>query len=197
MRPDSLYVALDGLMQKEVPVAFDGIVTFREGYGQVGSIGMSPDSVLLGGAQSVLRSITSWPTSRRALDNVKSRIDMLIPLSDSTPYWVTLTPNVVRVTIDVQPFAEKVQKSIPVEAHDVPPDCEVIFIPPKIDLVVRGGIDQLSGLKGSDFHASVEYVSLLADTSGFMDPQISAPPGIQIVSRKPDRLQFVVRKQRR
>ena len=195
MKPESLYVALDGYAQKQVPVVFDAYVSYREGYGQVGTTAILPESVSIAGAQTVLKTIGSWPTTRRTLENVRSRIDITIPLTDTIPYWVTVTPGVVGVTIDVQPFAEKLVASIPVDARAVPPDCEVILIPPKIDLVVRGGIDQLSNLKLNDFNASVDYTTLLADSSGFTDPQISAPPGIQIVSRRPDRLRYVVRKQ--
>lgn len=195
MKPESLYVALDWNAQKQVPVVFDGSLSYREGYGQVGTSTILPESVTIAGARTVLQTIESWPTMRRTLENVRSRIDIMIPLSDTIPYWVTVTPGVVRVTLDVQPFAEKLVASIPVEAHSVPRNCEVILIPQKIDLVVRGGIDQLSNLKLTDFHASVDYATILTDSSGLMDPQITAPTGIQIVSRKPDRLQYVVRKQ--
>jgi hypothetical protein len=35
---------------------------------------------------------------------------------------------------------------------------------------------------------------ILADTTGIIDPEITAPAGIQVVSRRPEHLQYVVRR---
>ena len=100
----------------------------------------------------------------------------------------------IRVQFNVQPFAEKPFSGLPVEVLDVPANRELILIPPKIDIVVRGGIEQLSGLSLRDFTASVEFGTVVNDTSGFIDPQIGPPSGIQVMSKRPDRLQYIVRK---
>jgi hypothetical protein len=100
----------------------------------------------------------------------------------------------VHVSINVQPFAEKVLNGIPIEGVGVPSNREIIFIPPKIELVARAGIKQLASLVAADFHARIDYLSILTDTTGMVDPIVTGPPGIQIVSKHPERLQYIVRK---
>jgi len=76
----------------------------------------------------------------------------------------------------------------------LPSNREVMFIPPKMDVIVRGGIDELAKLSVSDFQASVAYQSLVLDTTGIVTPVFTAPAGIDIIRRTPERFQFVIRK---
>ena len=110
----------------------------------------------------------------------------LIPLSFSPPS--------INVRINVQPFAEKTIPGLTAQVQSVPPNREVILIPPKIDIVVRGDIEQLSELTLSDFEATIDFDAILADTSGYVSAKIDLPPGLQMVSRRPERHQYIVRK---
>ncbi|MBP1657949.1 MAG: hypothetical protein H6Q31_2550, partial [Bacteroidetes bacterium] len=71
---------------------------------------------------------------------------------------------------------------------------DVIFIPPKMEIVARGGIRQLASVLPVDFQIGVSYDRILADTTGAIEPDVVAPSGIQIVARKPEKLQYIVRK---
>jgi YbbR domain-containing protein len=193
MRPESVFIAMDRSVQKMVPVLFDHQLSFRDGYGQVGAPIVTPESVRVEGAEAVLRFITSWRTVRTVFENVRAPVDANVPLAD-TLYQLRFWPQRVHIHIGIQPFAEKSIAGIPVEVLSVPTGREIILIPPKVELVVRGGIEQLSALSVQDFRVGVDYNILINDTTGFIDPVISPPPGVQVVSRRPDRVQFVVRR---
>jgi len=45
-----------------------------------------------------------------------------------------------------------------------------------------------------DFQVSVPYAAILADTTGYVDPVVAAPPGVQVVTKRPEKLQYIVRK---
>jgi hypothetical protein len=193
MRPESVFVALDTLSSKMLPVRLDCAFSFREGYGRVGPIFLWPESVLVDGAKGVLGKVTEWRTAHREFLNLKSPFDAEIPFADPSPYMLSFSHSAVLVTFDIQPFAEKTFSGLPVEVLSVAAKREVILIPPRIDIVVRGGIDQLSNLGLEDFHASIEYRTVLSDTSGTLAVEIGAPEGVQIVRRQPDRLQYIIR----
>jgi YbbR domain-containing protein len=193
MRPESVYIAMDRSAQKMVPVVFDYQLSFREGYGEVGVAVVTPESVRIKGAEDVLRSITSWKTERMVFDDIRAPIEAEVPLAD-TSYMLGFRPPRVRVHVDVQPFAEKPFPGVPVEVLAVPKGREIILIPPKIEIIVRGGIEQLSALSLRDFRVVVDYDVMVRDTSGFVEPVISPPPGVQVVRSRPERLQFVVRR---
>jgi YbbR domain-containing protein len=194
MVPDSVFVDLDRTSHKKVAVVLDYAVSFREGYGQVGPTTVTPESVIVTGAETLLRTIDSWSTVRGVFENLKAPMEADLPLAPSPIYLVSLSTSKVHLRINVEPFAEKVFSGLPVEIRSVAPNREVILIPPKIEIVARGGIKQLSNTSPSDFQLVVDYRMILADTTGIIDPDITAPPGIQVVSRRPEHLQYVVRR---
>jgi YbbR domain-containing protein len=194
VQPDSLLLELDRFAQKRVPVIPDYVISFREGYGQTGPAVVVPDSVSLSGAVSVLAGISEWRTAKRTFTDVRTPIDVDVNLSASDLYDVSPSVERVRLTLTVEPFAEKVFTGLGVEITTPPADREVIFLPPKIEVVVRGGIKRLSNLGQKDFRVTVPYETIVADTSGAVDPSVVQPAGVQIVSKKPERVQYIVRK---
>jgi YbbR domain-containing protein len=194
MKPESLYLSLDTYAEKKIPVVSDESVTFKDGYGQIGSVTITPESVTIGGAVTVLEQVHSWRIATGNLDNLRSPVDLMVPLASPVPYLVTLYPPKVRITIDVQPLAEKTFSGVTVEVSGSPAAREIIVIPPKIDIVVRGGIDVLSTMQLGDCRARVAYSAVASDTTGYLEPQVSLPPGIQLVRKTPDRVKYVLRK---
>jgi len=194
VNPDSIRVAIDPFAEKMVPVVPEYTISFREGYNQVGSIVVQPESVTIGGAAAVLAQIDSWPTTQVSFEDVRAPVDTRIPLGSSTAYNLTFSARAVRMRIDVQPIAEKVFSGLPVAVLSVPTTHEVILIPPKVELVVRGGIEQLSQLTLPQFHVWVDYETIRAETTRTIETHVLAPEGMQIVRKTPERLEFIVRK---
>ena len=193
MKPESLFVSLDQYAEKRVPIVIEPPLTFREGYGQVGLVAIKPESVTVGGAESALRRISVWPSGRGSFANLRASVDTDIDITDSSTQSIVLSPSKVHVTVNVQPLAEKVFSGLSVEVRGEQPNREVILIPPKIEIIVRGGIEQLSALTRNDFRATVDYSAILADTTGYADVDVIPPSGIQVVARRPERLQYIVR----
>jgi YbbR domain-containing protein len=194
MNPDTVALLLDHRALKRVPVIPEIAVTFREGYGQVGNVMLSPESVTVSGAAALLDSIDRWPATVTRFDDVKAPVEEDVPLAESPDFLLEFSPPTVRVRINVQQFAEKVFSGLAVELHSLPSNRDVIFIPPKIEIVARGGIRQLAGILPVDFQVSVEYDRIVADTTGTIEPDINTPQGVQVVVRRPERVQYIVRK---
>jgi YbbR domain-containing protein len=194
MVPDSVIIGTDRRSTKVVPAVPDLSLSFREGYGQVGAVMVTPESITVEGARSVIAGIKSWRTERSVFSDVKAPIDAQVPLARGRTAPLSLSTESIHLTINVQPFAEKTLTGIPVEVDSVPMPREVILIPPRVELVVRGGIKQLSSVTSSDFRIAVDYQAIETDTTGSVAYSITGPEEIQIVRRKPDRLQHIVRK---
>jgi len=194
VKPESVRVELDRVAHKRLPVVLDAAASFREGYGQVGSTSISPESVTVTGAESVVRALDAWSTERRVFENLKTSVDATVPLAPPGGHLLTFSSSSVRVSITVEPFAEKVFNGVTVDVMDVPANREVILIPPKIELVVRAGIRQLSAIGPVDFRVTVTYARITADSTGAVDTDIMAPEGVQVVTKRPDHVQYIVRK---
>lgn len=192
--PDTVAVLLDRVAKKRVPVVPDLTITFREGYGQVGPVQLIPDSVTMTGAETVLRQITEWRTAPATFADVKAPIETTISVARGDGPSVQCLPPELQIRVNIQPFAEKVFSGLPVAVLATPPNREVILIPPKMEVVARGGIRQLASLMPVDFRVSVPFDRILADTTGTIIPDVYPPSGIQVVTHHPEKLQYIVRK---
>jgi YbbR domain-containing protein len=193
MKPESVFISFDRYAQKQVPIVLDAALAFRSGYGQIGQTVLTPESVVVGGAVSLLPTISVWPTVHTTFTDLKSSIDSDVFLADSASQYIWLSRPTVHVKVDVQQLAEKTITGLPVEMRSVPSNKEVILIPPKIDIIVRGGVQQLATVTSDSFRASIDYDDIVADSSGYADVAIVSPKGIQLVDRKPERMQFIIR----
>ena len=194
IKPDTIMVVLDDKVKKTVPVEPVVAMTFREGYGVVGDIESIPDSITLTGAKDLLDKIDRWQTDPLVFSSLKSDVNARVGVSDTMSFSITPFPAAVTVQIDVQPIAEKSFKGIPVEVNQVPENRLVVLIPPKIDIIVRGGIEQVAAVEQKDFSSYIDYKSILLDTTGSIHPVVTTPKDIKIVRQDPERLQYVVRK---
>jgi hypothetical protein len=192
--PDTMLLALDVYREKHVPITLNSTMSFKSGYGQVGSLRVIPESVVIGGSKHIIESIISWPTLYRKFDELKAPVNADVLLEEPSNHSVRLLCSSVRIQVDVQPFAEKAFTGIQLIAASVPANREIIFIPPKIDVVVRGGIDQLARLSNNDFQAVVNYQDLTADSSETIRPSLVVPPDVKVVNKKPEKFQYIIRK---
>lgn len=192
--PDTLIIEIERYAEKKVRVVPEVDIKFPDGYGLIGEPVVSPESVLVGGAVSVVENTSRWPTKIVRLTNLRESVGMDIDLAEPPDQTVQPLERRVHLSIHVQPLAEKTFPGVLVEATAVPLNREVVFIPPRIDVTVRGGIEQLATLSVDDFHISVDYEALLADTSGIVTPLVASPPSVRVIQKRPERLQFIIRK---
>lgn len=192
--PDTFVLALSDYRERRVPVVPRFVLDYREGYGAVGPVRLSPESVVVGGSEEMTSNLTSWPTAYKKFSLIRSPLDVEIPLEEPEFYSVDILSQAIRLQVNVQPFAEKPIAGIPIEVVAEPPNREVIFIPPRMDIIVRGGIDQLARLTTENFQASVSYQSLIDDSAEAIVPALTGPSDVKIVSRKPERFEFIIRK---
>lgn len=194
VKPESLQLAFDEYIEKRVPVVSHLTFSYHDGYGAGGLLRFEPESVTIGGAQNQITRITGWPTIYRKYDDLRSPLHVQVPLEPSMNYSIEIPENPIRVSLNVQAFAERGFTSVPVTVSGIPPKREVLLIPPTLSIIVRGPIDQLARLNPGQFHASLSFMDLAADTTGYIVPTLETRPEIRIVRRSPERVQFIIRK---
>ncbi|MFA6468247.1 MAG: CdaR family protein [Bacteroidota bacterium] len=192
--PETLIVQLDEKVSKKVPVVPIVKAEFRDGFGIVGKVKSSPDSIVVTGARSLLENIHRWQTETIHLFDINSPVDVDIPLTDSLQFEIARPISNVHVFFDVQPIAEKTINDISVEILQAPESRKVVLIPPKVSIIVRSGVNNVANLSAKDFYAFIDYKSILLDTSGLMQANIVGPDNVQIVQIDPEKIQYVVRK---
>ena len=192
--PDTVLVHLDRKITKTVPITPILSIDYRTGFDIVGKVDVSPETISISGARSLLRSIKDWKTVPIVLKDVNAPADVKVELADTLQLEITKPQITALVHFDVQPIAEKKVYDIPVDIIQAPESRNILLIPPKITIIIRSGVNAISSLTQQDFHASIDYTSILLDTSGTVQPIITGPENVKIVQLDPERIQYVVRK---
>lgn len=189
--PDTVSFIVERITSKKLKVIPDVDLTFKTGFGLAGEVKVVPDSVVVFGPKSLiseLHHISTKKVNLNALDNLTK-----IKLAFDNDIFTTNIA-IVEVTLDVQRIVDKEIENIKIEVIDVPEDRDVVLLPNTINCLVKGGINVLGKLSASDFSASVHYRDVLLDTIGTVAPEIKLPENVEVVSRKPDRLRYIIRK---
>jgi YbbR domain-containing protein len=192
--PETVIVRLDERISKIIPVTPMLNITFREGFGIVGDVAVAPDSITITGARSLLSKIQEWKTKPFSVHDINAPYSMQFILSDTLGFEIARPDSPVLVKFDVQPIAERTIEDIPIEILQVPENRNIVLIPPKLSIIVRSGVNNVSNLSQKDFQASIDYKSILLDTSGLLRATIIGPDHVKIVQQNPELIQYVMRK---
>jgi hypothetical protein len=192
--PESLDLEVDLFLRKRVPVRLvvDSI-TFRENFGLSGQVRIEPDSVVIMGADKVLRQINSWPTVPRAYTRLSKPVWDEVFLADSLPGIVRFSREPLKVYIPVEQMADVAYRDIEIRVQDVPKDRQVLLERPAIDIYVRGGVNRLAQLQSDEITATIDYQALLKDSTGTIIPSVRLPEGLFFLKSEPSRIKFTIR----
>lgn len=191
LSPDSLNFFVERIMTRKLPVASGLNLDFKPGYDLASDIILQPDSVIVQGPLSYLRTKKEIRTENKSLGVLDSKINTEVTLEKLTGF--EYSTNLVDVTLDVQRIVDKQFENIQVDVLDIPTGREVVLLPNKININLRGGIEILGKLKQDQFRAYVKYKTLVDDTTGSVIPEIILPKNISLQFTKPDRLRYVIR----
>lgn len=192
--PETLIVNLDRYTEKYVKLEPLVYIECKEGYQVVGKPNLEPDSIKIGGAASLLSNINALFTRKLYFKNINSNINESIKLTDSLSNITWRSQDEVKMSINVELTAVKDFNDVEVQVINIPADKEVILIPQNVNLQLKGGVNQLSGLDNSKIVSSVDFAELLRDTTGAVLPKYFLPEGIKILSAKPEKIQYIIKK---
>jgi len=192
--PETVLVRLDLKTTKTIPVIPIVSASFRDGFGLVGKVKASPDSIVLTGARSLLNKISYWKTNNIILNDVNAPVTIHTALEDSLSFEISRSHSAASISFDVQPIAEKAISDILIEIVQAPENKKIVLIPPKLSIIVRSGVNIIAPLSANSFSAFIDYKSILLDTSGMIIPNIVGPENVKIVQVNPNKIQYVMRK---
>lgn len=172
VQPAILRTQLEQRISKRVPVVIDDDIQYRSQYGLVGELEVTPDSVTISGAESVVGRINSWATQPLLLENVNAAIDVEVALR-KPPAILSLDASVVKIRASVSEYTEGEQR-VRIEASDLPSGMEVSFSPTYVNVRFSVPIEEYTQAQASPlFSAVVPYVDIVNDSTGYVSPMIT------------------------
>ena len=192
INPKNIRIIVEPLAEKKLKVVPQLNLDFKDGYNLATKVSLEPDSVLVKGPSSLIKSMNEFKTKEITLKNLDQKITLTSEL-ESLRGFETIPKN-VEVTLDVQRIVENTVAGIPVNVINKPANVEIVLIPNTIDCTIRGGVNILGKVTAENIIASVDYYKVISDTLGFIKPKLQLPADITLLSVKPDKLKYVIKK---
>jgi hypothetical protein len=190
--PDTLSFVVEKDFMKKVAVVSDLDLKFKQGYGLASPIQLTPDSTTLYGPRSVVKNLSFVYTKRKTYNNLDGRTTDQVALEDLP--GVIYKNREVRVVLNVQQIVDKNFDDINVRINDLPVDRDVILLPNKISVGIRGGIEILGTMTKDEIKAYVNYRDIVLDTLGSVVPHVEIPKNTTLKDIKPARLRYIIKK---
>ena len=177
--PGSYRFEKERRISRRIPISSRIQIDIPPTHDLVGSIVISPDSVLVSGAESLVRNLASWPTQAVVFENQKDSLITRVPLSDTLKGLVIRSFDATTVSAVIGQFTEGTRE-IDVDVTGVPSSQTLVTLDPRtISVRYRVLFDQYEeSLSAPDFHASVSYDQILSDTTGRVRPQVHLPTNL-------------------
>jgi YbbR domain-containing protein len=193
VEPESININFEKVSSKYVKVISRVKLNLAEGYEIVGEPIITPDSVLVTGASSVISKIKNLSTESKTIDDVNESITQTISLKDTLSNIIRVEPTIVTVSFTVDLLSDEVINDVTVGVEGAPDDKEVLLVPPRINITLRGGVNDLAGIDAADLRVLVRYADIEKDSLGFVIPEIVLPIDASIIKIEPETLQYIIK----
>jgi YbbR domain-containing protein len=193
INPDTISINFDKVFEKLVPLKNNIVLNLKEGYSIVGNPVLIPDSVKIQGVSYLLNKIKFIPTEVKVINNVNSDIQGVVNIKDTLSSLIKVDLKQVNFRYRIQLSAEKNIDDIMINVLNVPQDKEVLLIPPKLNISLRGGVEQLSQITPADVIVNIEFGKIENDTLGFVIPDLIIPDETSLLKTEPQKLQYIIK----
>lgn len=194
INPDTISISLDKVSEKYIPLKNNIIVNLKDGYSIIGKPILIPDSVKVQGASYLINRIKSIPLESKVFNKVSSNINGIINIKDTLSNLIKIDPKQINFSYNIQLSAEKNFDDINIDILNIPNDKEVLLIPPKVNLTLRGGVDHLAQIIQSDISVKVDFDKIESDTLGYIIPSVKIPEELNLLKMEPQKLQYIIKR---
>ena len=190
--PDTLIFSFEKISFARLPISPMLQLEFKQGYGIASDVIVSPDSITISGPDQQVKLLSDIPTEILQIKNLSEKTDKIVDLKKIE--GLTYEFQSASVILDIQRIVEQKFDEVLAEVLDIPGDRNVVLLPNRISVQLRGGIDVLGKLDKSKIKASVYYRDVILDTTGSVVPNLDIPENTQLVNIQPEHLKFIIKK---
>lgn len=181
-------------LQREIPVAFDGIITPEPGFQIAGEINIEPSFVTVYGSEQLLDSLTEIKTTFTEIKKIKTSLTQTLQLEKSNT--AAITPQAVSITIPIEEFTEKTLE-IPVVCTDIPAEFIVRMFPATVKVTCNIPLSRYKDLSPDQFAIQIPFAELEQNTSGSIPIELSQKPDwIKSPTIIPHKIEFILEQDR-
>ncbi|GAO28965.1 hypothetical protein JCM15548_11112 [Geofilum rubicundum JCM 15548] len=158
INPDTLFLNMDRLTDRKVPVRLNGEISFEKQFILADSIRFVPDSVLISGPASVVDTVMAVYSKPLVIEKLKEDYSQKIALQKHPS--LKLGHNEVAIHIQIEPFSEKTI-SVPIVVFGLPDSLRMKTFPSSVEVTFRAGMSQFDKVSPEDFMVLVDAEEVL------------------------------------
>ena len=182
-QPRLVELDLDTRTTRRVPIHLVTRLDFAPSHGLLRPPELSPDSVVVSGAQSILGTLQSWPTEPLVADNVRGSLAQWVALRDTLGGLVDIDRRQTLARVPIGEFTEG-ERTLRVIVRGRPAGApEVRFEPAEVRATYRVPSDDTyeRAASAAAFVATVDYADVLRDTTaGAVPVTPRIPDGLDV-----------------
>jgi len=190
--PDTISFSFEKIGYNKLKIVPHLQLEFKTGYSLVSDVIVMPESTVVSGPIQKVSALVDIPTELLHIKDLSDKIEKIVELKNIP--GLNYEDQSATVILNVQRIVEKSFDEINVRVIDIPADRDVILLPNKINILLRGGIDVLGKLDKTKIAAVVNYRDVVLDTIGNVTPRLIIPDNTKLVYIKPENLKYVIKK---
>src|ERR1039457_2804045 len=192
INPDTLSFRVERIVSKKLKILSQVYLSFKLGYGLAEPVYIYPESTIVYGPWSFIGNLTSVPVEY--VSYIKSDVKIQEKVSLVPMQGVSYEDNSAVLFLNIQKIINMDFNDLPIKIYDIPVDRDIVILPNKISVGVRGGIEFLGKITPDQFKVSVNYRNIVSDTLGSVMPDVQMPPNLSLLYIKPERLRYIIKK---
>lgn len=191
LHPDPLWVKLDPIILKEIPITPKIDFDFKKGFRPIDTYTLDPEKVTISGPKGVLDEIDSLFTKDYAFKRIDK--DIAVPLEVASPSSeiVAITPEEVNFFWAVSEFSEGKFK-LPVEVINLPPGIELKLVPQNLTITFVMSLEDFKDVSPDNFRVVCDYSKRNKDDNFMIPELIKKPKEAANVMIDPKKIEFYV-----
>ncbi|PKL86612.1 MAG: hypothetical protein CVV22_00535 [Ignavibacteriae bacterium HGW-Ignavibacteriae-1] len=190
--PSSLTLRTGRIGEYYVPLNSLVEITPKEGFSIVGDIKLKPDSIMIIGNDKITSQIKSWSTKVLKIEEANKPIRGIVELSDSLGEIINFNTREIQFYADVQLTLERTFYDIPIVVRGGTMPKNSVINPDKIDITVRGGLEQIKNLDAENLSVYLEFTTIAKDKSGILIPNIEFPTDVEVIQVNPPYVYHII-----
>lgn len=189
VQPDVLYIILDSLKSKSVPIKAAIELAFKPQFNLKNPLALSPIEVMITGPAATIDTIHFLYTENKTYNDLDASIDKNLEILH--PEKTTIVPEEVALKVNIEKFTEKELK-IPVQIKNKPADVNLKLFPSEIKLTCLVGLSEFDEINSTDFSAVVDYATINASSSKLAIQITLKPSFIELIRYTPENVEYLI-----
>ncbi|MCY1722917.1 hypothetical protein OU798_21400 [Prolixibacteraceae bacterium Z1-6] len=189
VQPEILYIVLDSLKSKSVPVKTNVKLGFKPQFNLQDPVSVVPQMVKITGPATSIDTINFLFTEEKEFNDLDASIERNLKILH--PPKTTIVPEKVLLKINVEKFTEKDVK-VPIQILNKPADVNIKLFPSEVVVKCLVGLSEFENISPDKFQAVVDYESIGNGNPNLAVIIRSKPVFIELLRYKPETIEYLI-----